>query len=567
MFRLIARGLLAAWRQSQSAPPSVDPTGTSAKRGFFVIGRGIGRIFAYPRHGTPPSGPPVVTLNPSNVTVTASDALRIYKATTSGWQAVAMHHEVTFSAGSAAYAEGDALTQGAVSAVVARVVLESGTWGASTAAGRLIIEEPTGGVFAAGAAAGDGVCTLAGASAEIVLSPGGRVQVDRFNFGGSVASMRLYGCDGVNREFEFDGDVLVPLNTGMGNVRASCVRVHKNHLFFAYTSSLQHSSIGDPYQYSVVTGAGELATGGTITNLISVSGSENRSALMVMCADSLSVLYGNSSADWNMVPLSEVRGALPRSAQDIGGIVALDNAGVVRYPNTQAFGNFLWERVSLKVDPLTKNKEAEDSVLVAPAAKYRIFFTDGTAVCGFPTARTLPNGGSQVNYDWTVIDYGIHVAVAVHGEIGGLARTFYGDTDGWVYEADVGRSFAGETIAYALMLTPLNQKSPMVLKTYRDMQFEVSAQSACTISTAGEFDESGTLSEMQALPQYGAAFRWGISSWGTSYWGVPENSLNMAPLEGSGTSVALSISGDSASELPHTITAVTLRYLPRRMKR
>ena len=120
-----------------------------------------------------------------------------------------------------------------------------------------------------------------------------------------------------------------------------------------------------------------------------------------------------------------------------------------------------------------------------------------------------------------MIDYGVHVTCAVHGEIAGEARTFYGDTDGWVYEADVGRSFAGETISYALMLTPLNQKSPMVLKTYRDMQFEVSAQSACTISTAGEFDESGTLSEMQSLPQYGAAFRWGISAWGTSYWPWP----------------------------------------------
>ena len=94
-------------------------------------------------------------------------ACAIWKASATGWQAVAMFHQVSFTAGSAAYAEGATITQGANSATVKRVVLESGDWGAGTAAGRLIITAPAPGALAAGAAAGGGACTLSGASAAI----------------------------------------------------------------------------------------------------------------------------------------------------------------------------------------------------------------------------------------------------------------------------------------------------------------------------------------------------------------------------------------------------------------
>lgn len=41
--------------------------------------------------------------------------------------------------------------------------------------------------------------------------------------------------------------VYVPLNTGMGSIRATAVQCHKLHVFFGYRGSLQHSAIGNPY--------------------------------------------------------------------------------------------------------------------------------------------------------------------------------------------------------------------------------------------------------------------------------------------------------------------------------
>lgn len=112
-----------------------------------------------------------------------------------------MYHQISFTGGSAEYEEADTLTQGSATSTVKRVVLESGTWGAGTAAGRLIITAPSGGVFSAGVAAGGGVCTLSGASAIIALAPGGRVRTHAYTFTASLADKQVYGCDGVNPEF------------------------------------------------------------------------------------------------------------------------------------------------------------------------------------------------------------------------------------------------------------------------------------------------------------------------------------------------------------------------------
>lgn len=487
-------------------------------------------------------------------------AMAIHKATSSGWDEVEMFHQISFTGGSTEYEESDTLTQGSATSTVKRVVLESGTWGAGTAAGRLIITAPSGGVFSAGVAGGGGVCTLSGASALITLSPGGRVRTDAYTFTGSLADKRLYGCDGVNPEFEFDGVVYVPLNTGMGSIRASAVRCHKLHVFFGYRGSLQHSAIGNPYVWSAVFGASELGTGDEITNLLSVGGNTDAAALMVLCQNALAVLYGSSSADWKLDPLSRISGAQADSAQDIGGVVALDTPGVMRYPYTRNFGNFAWDTVSMDIQPIAKNQQCACSVYVSGKFKYRIFFTDGTAISGLPVGKGM--------FEWSVINYGRNIIIAEHGEINGVARTFYADDNGWVYEADKGRSLAGDPLPYAVKLLPLTQRSPMTEKTYRTMQLEVECFSACTLYTSGEFGNGEDGHTQQTTDQrYGVGLNWDLSNYDQAYWDTAIVGMTTLPLEGIGTRVSISVAGEADNELPHSLYAVTVLYTPRRMTR
>ena len=487
-------------------------------------------------------------------------AMAIHKATSSGWDEVEMFHQISFTAGSTEYEEADTLTQGSATSTVKRVVLESGTWGAGTAAGRLIITAPSGGVFSAGAAAGGGVCTLSGASAIIALAPGGRVRTHAYTFTASLADKRLYGCDGVNPEFEFDGVVYVPLNTGMGSIRATAVQCHKLHVFFGYRGSLQHSAIGNPYVWSAVFGAGELGTGDEITNLLSVGGNTDAAALMVLCQNALAVLYGSSSADWRLDPLSRISGAQADSAQDIGGVVALDTRGVMRYPYTRNFGNFAWDTVSMDIQPIAKNQQCACSVYVSGKFKYRMFFTDGSAISGLPVGKGM--------FEWSVINYGRNIVLAEHGEIDGVARTFYADNNGWVYEADKGRSLAGDPLPYAIKLLPLTQRSPMTEKTYRTMQLEVECLGACTLYTSGEFGNGEDGQTQQTADQrYGAGLSWDLSNYDQAYWDTGSVAMTTLPLEGVGTRVSISVAGEADNELPHTIYAVTILYTPRRMIR
>jgi len=485
--------------------------------------------------------------------------LKLYKSSNAGWVIVPMYHQVSFTAGSAEYAEGASITQGGNTATVKRVVLESGSWGAGSAAGRLIITAPTPGSFGAGAAAGGGAVTLSGANALIVLAPGGVVSADVYNFTASLSTKRLYGCDGINPEFEFDGDILVPLNTGMGSVRATVARCHKNHLFFGYRGSLQHSSIAFPYQFSAVTGAGELGTGDVITNLISVGGATDAASLMVTCENALYVLYGTSSGDWNLVPLSRVQGAQARTAQDIGGVVALDTPGVVRYPATQSFGNFAWDTVSMPIQPAAAKTRANCSVFSPGEFKYRIFLTDGTVLSGLPVAKQ--------KFHWSIVNYGVTMVLAENAEIAGDARTFYADEDGWVYEADKGRSFAGASIQYALKLHPMNQGSQVVEKAYRGGLLEVRATSACTISTAFEFydDEGPSASQPNTLSQYGVGLIYDLGNYDASYWDSGGTTSKAVPIDGRGTAFSLMVAGDSDSELSHTLFSFTALYTPQRI--
>lgn len=494
-----------------------------------------------------------------------STAMAIFKQSASGWTSVPLMKELSFNTGAdSPWPEGSTVygNTSAATGVVARCMLESSpsTWVGGS--GRLILSSTTG-TFQAGEelkltnGAGVTKATCVGAQTQITLAANGVVRTHRYSFTGSAAK-RLYGCDGVNREFEFDGTVMAPITTGMGSVRARAVQCHKNHLMFAYKTSIQHSSIGFPYVWSPVTGAAELSCGDDINDIVSIGGQSDAASLFVACQNSIYILYGTSSANWNLVPLSHTSGGQMFSCQDIGGIVAMDNPGVMRYPQTLSFGNFAWNNVSTSIQPLVLAGETAASVWASNVYKYRLFFTDGTAISGLP----IGNKG----FAWSVINYGINIQIAICEDINSIARTFYADDNGWVYEADVGRSFAGADIEYALKLHPMSQRSPMVEKTYREGQIEIDPKSAFTLYTQFEFGNNDDgASEETTTPEYGAGGVFDLTNYDASYWDVNSVKRLMIPVDGQGTSIAWTMRGKSNNELTHTIYSLTNIYTPRRM--
>ncbi|NCC53499.1 MAG: hypothetical protein EOM20_20130, partial [Spartobacteria bacterium] len=205
----------------------------------------------------------------------AGTAGLIYKATTSGWTAVTLHHEISFDTGTGLVEDGDTITQltSGATATVERVVLESGAWG-TDAAGRLIISGITGTFDATHALQVSAAtqCTSASLATQITILSGGRYDIVPYNFYASTDTKRLYGCDGKNRGFEFDGDVYVPISTGMPTDTPEKVYAYKYQLFFSFRGSVQNSGPGTPYEWTAVTGSLEIGLGDDVTGFGQLSG-------------------------------------------------------------------------------------------------------------------------------------------------------------------------------------------------------------------------------------------------------------------------------------------------------
>jgi hypothetical protein len=491
-------------------------------------------------------------------------AMVIWKSTSTGWVAVSMFYQVSFTAGSSAYAESSTLTQGSVNAVVRRVALETGTWTGGTAAGRLIIEAPTGGTghFVSGAAAGGGACNLSAPEAIIALLPGGRVETDAHNFTASLLTTRLYGCDGVNPEFEFDGTIYVPLNCGMTPVRASFVRVHKNQVIYAFRGSIQNSAIGLPYQWSAITGSAEIGTGDTITGMEIVGGSEADAAMIVFCLNSLFVLYGNDVSDWRLAPLSNDAGATPYSTCDVGRPMSHDTPGFRIVLPQRYYGNFSWDIESRRIEPIARQQTTACSVFSKALSRYRCFFADGSAVSATPYVDQ-----GITYYAWMPLDYGRNIVVACSAEIDGVTRTFYGDSDGWVTEADVGRSFDGDNIVASFRMSSLFQKSPATVKSYRRIELQAEGFSAFTLRVSAEFDNGDPNVEPTTYDTAGAEMVYDQNNWDQALWDVGTLAPYRMGVPGDATCIAPMVSSDSAVELSHQIQAVMVHFTPRRIGR
>lgn len=494
----------------------------------------------------------------------------LHKDSGSGWTPIALGREIAFtSGGTYVIAEGNTIT-GATSgatAVITRVVLLSGSWAGGDAAGWLVFASQTGTFQAENLNVGANlnVATIAGNSSAITLSPNGRFEFENWNFGGQSGTLRMYGCDGVNRGFEFDGTVFVPIHTGMTTDTPKYLRVHKNQLFFAFASSLQHSAVGNPYLFSPVFGASELACGDTITGMLKLTGFELSSAMAIYTRNRSLILYGNDIDDWNLVTFSEEAGSLPYTMQYVSSGITLDKQGITVLNATQKFGNFQNSLISTKIDPYLSDKipNAIASCICREKNQYRIFFTSGEAVYASYSGGKLQGMTTMTMPDTVTCISSLEGA-------SGQEEIYFGSTDGFVYQMEIGRSFDGDAITWSADLTFNHFQGPRQLKTFRKAVLEVSGDgySEFSFSTSlaygsTEFGTSATSSILANLQ----ASAWDTFVWDHFYWDGRSLSPAEADMTGTAENMSMLFSGSSDAFLPFTLQSAIIHYSPRRLMR
>lgn len=492
-------------------------------------------------------------------------ACDMYKSTAGGWVAVALGRELAFtSGGTYVTVEGNTIT-GATSgatAVITRVVLESGSWAGGDAAGRFIFASQTGTFQAENLNVGANlnVATIAGNGSAITLSPLGTYKCVNYNFTGSTDTLRMYGVNGVDRGFEFDGTVFVPIRTGMAVDKPVNVACYKKQLFFSFYGSSQNSAVGTPYIWTVSLGASEIGIGDTITGYAS-----NPKALLIFSRNKASQLTGSSTSDFVLDELSETAGAISNTIQVLGATYVLDDQGIREIARSQAFGNFEEGTVSHQIQSVIdsiRTKVVASSVYRA-RGQYRLYASDGSGLI-----MTVKN--DQV-IGFTEFQYPVNVTCAWSGEDStGKDVVFFGASNGYVYQADKGSSFDGEDIEAYLRLPFNNLNSPRIIKRYRKAILEMSSVGYTSVRFQPEFDYGDSYFSPHMIntsTSQGAGGYWDVSTWGQFFYDARTVNSPEFDITGTGLNMALIFYSKSDIDLGHKLQGMQVHYTPRRLSR
>ena len=453
----------------------------------------------------------------------------MYKSTTSGWSKVDLGRELNFDAGTSAFVVGETVTGGTSTATakVKSIIVTSGAWADNDATGYLVVHEVTS-IFQNNETitSASGSATADGADAAISLSTGGRYEFVNHNFYGHAGSVKMYGCDGVNPAFEFDGTTFTQLSTGMTADTPCHIAAHKNHLFLSFTGgSLQHSSLGIPTTYSAETGASEIGLGAEIVALAVMPGD----TLAVYGRNQLAILYGTSALDWNLQHFSRDAGAIEWSVQTLGDLIFLDDKGVMSLATVQHYGDFKAATLSVRIQDLIDDKKDDfiASIRVKNKNQYRMYFTDNTGIC-----LTLV-GGKVMGF--TRLNYSHNIVCTCSGEdANGNEMVLFGSDDGMVYELDKGTSFDGGAVRCYLRTWLNTLKSPERKKRFFKVMVE----------------KDNILSEGY----------WGLGNWGSFEWGRQGYEPPLSYVDETDVGYEYAYTALETYEVPYTLQGVVLHY-------
>ena len=384
------------------------------------------------------------------------------------------------------------------------------------------------------------------------LVAGGDYEFVNHNFSGHSGSQKMYGCDGVNKAFQFDGTTFTQLTTGMTADTPSHVGVHKNHLFLAFSGgSVQHSGVGDPTSWTLNTGAGEIGIGSEVTGLNSMKGN----SLAITGVSQVSVLYGTSSTDWDLKPFSPAIGAVSKThAQMDSDLYYFNGDDLSSLTATQAFGDFESASLSAIVKPYIDERKQDTvgATVNRDKNQYRLFFGDKTVLVGTIINRQL------VGFSTWLLE---HTPSCV-------TERYMGCTDGSVMLMDSGTSFNGTAIQSYLRLPFVNLNSPHKKKRFRKATLELEAGSQATLSYVADYDYGvgGSFSSASTTVHGGGGF-WDVASWSDFVWSSAVVASADAYLNGSGRNISLLIVHTSATDPPFTLQGVQLNYSLRGLNR
>ena len=506
-----------------------------------------------------------------NAGATACD---MWKATAAGWVQQDLGSYISFDTGTAEIAEGQTVTgaTSGASATVRRVVVTGGSWGGSpSASGRLTLYGITSGPFQSGENLQVGGVTKAVAtSADVAnaLSAGGRYQGVNANFYGT-GYPSAYLCNGADKAFEWTGSYFTPIFTGLATDNPRHIIAHSDHLFLGYAQgSVQHSSLGEPLVFEATTGAGEIAVGDEVVGLHPMPGN----VLCIRSRNSINLLYGNNSTDWQRKNWSQTIGGEPYTGQNLGDTFFIDSNSIVALAATQNFGDFQSGSASTAIEPWLNiyAPYAYASSVSRQKQQYRVFFAggDGAFADGVGVYMTVSQGRVVGLMPVKFLDPVREICTGEDDT--GAEISFFGSDDGKVFQLDVGTTFDGEPLVGFLRLTFHHFKNPAYRKRFRQANFDMDAENTVHLILSADADYGDPNIASHALryfDQVGVGGLWDSSNWNEFYWDVKLVGEPAMDLAITGRNLSLLVYSPGTSAGIHALNGVVVHYSDRRLVR
>jgi hypothetical protein len=342
------------------------------------------------------------------------------------------------------------------------------------------------------------------------------------------------------------------------------VAVHRNYLSGSRSSgSVQFSGVGAPYQWSPIVGAGEIALGEDVTGLAPQPGSEAVGAMAITGRGRVSMLYGTTSSNFQLIPYKQDGGAFAYSHQFMGYSLYLDDFGITTLRTTQSFGNFQDQAISRRLKPWlnTQRTKTTASCIVRNKNQYRLFFSDGYAVY-------LTVDGSKVVGFMPIFFSNPVRCVHSAKDSDGSEAIFFGSTNGMVYQMEKGTSFDGDPIEHFLWLAFNHSRSPRVEKHYRGCMLEVTGTGYADFTftyqlgyAASNVAQPGDQSVVTSF----ASVLWDSFTWDAFTWDGSTLSPAEADMEGDGVNMSIIIRGSSDYQEAFRFSGAIVNYSPRKL--
>ena len=399
------------------------------------------------------------------------------------------------------------------------------------------------------------------------LPAGGQYEFRNHNFLGQANSRKMYGVNGEGPAFEWDGSTFTEIQTGLSEAREKPrhLAIHRNHLFLAYPGgSLQNSETGNPLGWTAGGGAAEIGTGQEINGLIEGVGAGN---VVVLGSNTIQILYGNDADDWVLATQSgEDAGAIRWTGQMIDMPVYMDNRGIRSIATTQQYANFNIGTASFLVQPWvdaqrSRGNQPTTSMRVRAKDMYRLFFDTKVGL-------SIYFGRKKPECSLIEFDHVVRCSCAFEAD-NGDERIFFGSDDGWVFEAEKGRSFDGEPIE-AFARAPYNHlgsPSHDIRFLKADLYLEVLSRSSLRVGASFDYGDNPVDFLLDERPFYGGGAQWDEAFWDDFYWDSPLETRAAFHFGGVGSNVSMLTYSRSDAELSHVLTGMTMHYSPRRLRR